>query len=107
MSPTRHSNRGRKSPPRQFPARRRAIQTRLASSSPPVRPNADPVDLAWRFFSSTRLALWLIFGIVVLCIASVVIAQAPEGADPGSLQYSLFVGRARAIYGGFTDVLAT
>ena len=73
---------------------------------PPVRPNADPVDLAWRFFSSTRLALWLIFGIVVLCIASVVIAQAPEGADPGTLQYSLFVGRARTIYGGFTDVLA-
>ncbi len=67
----------------------------------------DPFDLAWAFFTSTKLALALMLTIAVACLAGALVMQAPSEilGSPDAVQ--TWVERARPRYGSLTDAFRT
>jgi cytochrome c biogenesis protein len=66
----------------------------------------QPLSSVWRFFTSIRLALVLIFVIVILAVISIFISQAPQGISHGSADYTAWLeNMARPAYGVWTEPL--
>jgi cytochrome c biogenesis protein len=67
----------------------------------------EPITHIWYFFTSIRLALVLIFIIIILSIVSIFLVQVPQGISPGSTVYAQWLETAiRPDFGVWTDTLA-
>ncbi|MBI3966361.1 MAG: cytochrome c biogenesis protein ResB [Chloroflexi bacterium] len=69
-------------------------------------PKFDLVDQLWSLFSSTKLALALIFAIIAACLAGALIVQAPNELLGNSDAVRTWIERVRPRFGFWTDVFA-
>lgn len=65
----------------------------------------SPLKILWNFFTSIRLALVLIFIIIILCIISIFLIQVPQGISYGTSDYHTWLEIIiRPDFGIWTDM---
>lgn len=65
---------------------------------------ADPFDILWRFFSSTKLAIVLILVVAFSSFLGSVIVQVPVGIASDPSEYGQWLNVMRGKYGFFADI---
>ncbi len=79
--------------------------TQERASRPEVAPapQFDPLEALWRFFTSTKVAVVIIFLTLVSAFIGAIFIQAPGWAQASPQSYASWLERVRPRYGGLTD----
>src|SRR3990172_4521263 len=86
-----------------MPADKLPVQERVAQQVLAQAPQFDPLEALWRFFTSTKVAVVIIFLTLVSAFIGAIFIQAPGWAQASPQSYASWLERVRPRYGGLTD----
>ncbi len=86
-----------------MPSERTPIQERATTAVADQAPQFDPVDAIWKFLTSTRVAVVLIFLTMAAAFVGALFLQAPSWSQESPAAYSAWLTQMRPRYGALTD----